>query len=484
MKFFEPSQTPAEGLGVLLLFQLIEEAVPAFFRPDRAIHIARAPGQLDVMGGFADYSGSLVLQLPLAEAACAAVQLRDDDLLRLWSPCRDGSRTQLLTMRLDDLGLPSAAIDYTEARALFGGDPRDRWAGHLLGCLLVLARERGLAPQRGVDLLLHSDVPEARGVGSSAAIEVAAMLALAKLHDVELSGRELALLCQIVENEIIGAPGSAMHQATAACGEADELLALRCQPCELAGSIAVPPQLEFVGIDSVVRPVTTDWSTGEVRAGAFLGERILADRRGLAVRREGDRVVSEDPAWRGHLANCGVEEFRSRWLSQVPETIGGTEFLQRYGGQADPHTRIDPRHTYPVRAPTQHAIEENGRAERFRELLTLDATPAQRLELGELMFVSHRAYATCGLGNPTADFVVEQARQRMDKGGQLIGAKMTGRGGGGTVVLLGERGQVWYEALRIKKALLQETRHSAHIFRWSSPGALSFGGIELRPLHA
>ena len=34
--------------------------------------LARAPGRLDVMGGFADYSGSLVLEMPIAEAACVA----------------------------------------------------------------------------------------------------------------------------------------------------------------------------------------------------------------------------------------------------------------------------------------------------------------------------------------------------------------------------------------------------------------------------
>ena len=49
------------------------------------------------------------------------------------------------------------------------------------------------------------------------------------------------------------------------------------------------------------------------------------------------------------------------------------------------------------------------------------------------------------------------------------------------MLLLGEHGKVWYEALRIKKALLEKTGHSAHVFRWSSPGALSFGAIELQP---
>ncbi|MBL8755966.1 MAG: hypothetical protein JNK15_21905, partial [Planctomycetes bacterium] len=167
MKYFEPSQDPAEGLGVLLLFRLIEEAVPAFFRPDRRILITRAPGRLDVLGGRAPGPDSLVLQTPIAEAACVAVQARDDDLVRLWSPCRDGSRTQMLSMRLADLGLPGHPIDYDEARALLLAAPDDRWAGLLLGSLLVLARERGLALERGAEVLLHSDIPVGAGVAAS-----------------------------------------------------------------------------------------------------------------------------------------------------------------------------------------------------------------------------------------------------------------------------------------------------------------------------
>ncbi|HEY7699862.1 MAG TPA: galactokinase family protein, partial [Vicinamibacteria bacterium] len=36
--------------------------------------IARAPGRLDVMGGIADYSGSLVLELPIREETRVALQ--------------------------------------------------------------------------------------------------------------------------------------------------------------------------------------------------------------------------------------------------------------------------------------------------------------------------------------------------------------------------------------------------------------------------
>jgi galactokinase len=389
VKHFVPSSTPAEGLGVMLLFELIDEAVPAFFAADRPIHIARAPGRLDVLGGLADHEGSLVLQLPTAEAACAAVQLRDDTLVRLWSPCRDGSRTQLLSMQLGDLGLPDAPIDYAEARALLGADPRDHWSAHLLGCLLVLARERGVAFSRGAEVLLHSDVPEKVGAGSSAAVEVAAMQAFAAAYGVPLSGPELASLCQIVETRVAGATGSMIAQAVAACGEADELFAVRCAPWQVVDSLDVPLDLEFVGLDTGVR-----------RAAA-----------GGASAANGD----------------------------------------------------------------------GARAEQFLAMLQGELTPARRAQLGDLLLDAHAAYAERGVGEPAADFLVERVRERRASGAPVYGGKLMGRGGGGAVVMLGDRGKVWYEALRIKKALLDRTGHSAHVFRWSSPGALSFGGIELRP---
>ncbi len=57
----------------------------SFFVNGNEVFVGRAPGRLDVMGGVADYSGSLVLQLPIAEAAWAGVQLSHDGLLKIVS---------------------------------------------------------------------------------------------------------------------------------------------------------------------------------------------------------------------------------------------------------------------------------------------------------------------------------------------------------------------------------------------------------------
>ena len=50
-----------------------------------SVFVARAPGRLDVMGGIADYSGSLMLERPIAEATSAAVQPTDRPVLDLMS---------------------------------------------------------------------------------------------------------------------------------------------------------------------------------------------------------------------------------------------------------------------------------------------------------------------------------------------------------------------------------------------------------------
>ena len=42
-------------------------------------YVARAPGRLDVMGGIADYSGALVLQLPLARSTYVILQRQAAD---------------------------------------------------------------------------------------------------------------------------------------------------------------------------------------------------------------------------------------------------------------------------------------------------------------------------------------------------------------------------------------------------------------------
>lgn len=83
------------------------------------------------------------------------------------------------------------------------GMPACSWAAYVAGALLVLACEQGASFKHGLSLLVSSAVPEGAGVSSSAALEVAAMQAIAAAHSLPLDGQQLALLCQKVSSQLI-----------------------------------------------------------------------------------------------------------------------------------------------------------------------------------------------------------------------------------------------------------------------------------------
>jgi L-arabinokinase len=453
-----------------------------FFDPSREICIARAPGRLDLMGGIADYSGSLVLQLPIQEATFAAVQRDPEPVLRIASLGADATdRSSVFEMPLADFrrrdGEP---LTYEAAREYFAKDPRTGWAAYAAGSLLVLMRERGVQFPGGTRVLIASEVPEGKGVSSSAAIEVAVMQAVVAAFGVSLEGRDLAILCQMAENRVVGAPCGVMDQMTSACGEAHRLLALLCQPAEIQGQVPLPNEVAVWGIDSGVRHSVSGADYGSVRVGAFMGYRIVADALDLPCEQDADSVAILDPDWQGFLANITPSEWEQRLACHLPERIGGAEFLARFGGTTDPVTHVDPARTYAVRIPAGHPVYENFRVRAFAELLLSGALTERRLELlGELMYQSHASYSACGLGSEATDRVVELVREAGPQSG-LFGAKITGGGSGGTVAVFGRAGAE--AAVRqVVERYAAETGRAPYLFSSSSPGAVAFGVRVLSP---
>lgn len=452
---------------------------------DRAgeLVIARAPGRLDVMGGIADYSGSLVLEMPTCEATIVALQRVDEPHLKIVSLGEEGGPVLRFEMPLSDFGMGGQPVEYQSARARFGQNPEQHWAAYVAGVFLVLMRERGVVFREGARLLISSKVPQGKGVSSSAALEVATMQAVTAAFDIPVGGRETAILCQMVENLVAGAPCGVMDQMTAACGEEHQLLALLCQPAELLGTITIPRELAFWGLDSGVRHAVTGSDYGSVRVGAFMGYRIIAEMAGFRVKENlpGEALQIDDPQWRGYLSNLTPSEFEHLYAAQMPERISGSEFLARYGGTTDVVTRVDPNRDYAVRIPAAHAIHEHHRVRLFAELLNAPASERQLQLLGELMYQSHASYSACGLGSAGTDLLVELVRDAGPWQG-LYGAKITGGGSGGTVAVLSRRDAAASIA-RVAEKYAVETGHRPHLFRGSSPGSTSFGHLRLISAH-
>jgi L-arabinokinase len=206
---------------------------------------------------------------------------------------------------------------------------------------------------------------------------------------------------------------------------------------------------------------------GSVRAGAFMGLRILADVAGSDA----------DQRWRGYLANIEPDEFEWKLARHLPDSIPGADFLARYGSTTDKVTTIEPERTYAIRAPTRHPIYENFRVRRFAELLKRRGSLSvnEKITLGKLMYESHDSYSACGLGSPATDLLVELVRATgVDQG--LFGGKITGGGSGGTVAVLGDR-TAEPAVKRVAEHYAALMGYEPYIFSGSSPGSAAFGHL-------
>ncbi|MBI1852098.1 MAG: GHMP kinase [Planctomycetes bacterium] len=402
--------------------------------------VTRAPGRLDVMGGIADYSGSRMLELPIREACRVALQRDAERRVRIVSAGHAD-----FEIALDDLD----AMDEAAARDFFSRNPERQWAAYAAGAFVVLRCARRTRFAEGARILVDSDVPEGKGVSSSAALEVAVMHAICAAFAIPLELRAMALLCQRVENHVAGAPCGVMDQMSVIFGEPNRLFDLLCRPAEVLGFVDVPRDLAFFGIDSGVRHAVSGSDYGSVRVGAFMGRRMLGCR--------------------GYLTEITPAEFERHHASKLPDRILGSDFLERFGETGDTATRVDPSREYAVRVPTAHPIYEHHRVSEFAGLLPSAATH----ELGELMYRSHASYSACGLGCEATDRLVALARETDG----VFGAKITGGGSGGTVAVLA-RGREPVEAIAARFA--RETGRMPHVFEGSSPGAAQFGHLVIR----
>lgn len=487
-----------KSFQVLELEYLLQEDAPELFFSfglQRGGHviITRAPARLDIMGGIADYCGANVFETTLNRTAIAVCQAREDrNLCAITLRAGDQFKPNF-HLSLDSFYTNGTLKTYSEVRECFSEEPGTEWTGYILGAFYVLLKEGKIAQfPHGATIIIKSNIPIGGGVASSAAIEVAALMAINQLYGLELDAMEIARLAQIVENRIVGAPCGIMDQVTAAAGTSTKILSILCQPDKILEFVSCPLNVSFVGIYTKVRRSTTSTAYVDTRTGTFMGLTILK----AAFSSEADldseegsvaRKISEALA-DNYLCNLSVQDFREQCEHLLPEQMHGDEFLDKYGETVDTATQVDPEKLYFVRSRVQHAIYENARVRQFIAALKNADTDSEHIqdylsEAGHLMYESNASYRDfAGLGSREVDGLVNIARKIGEQGG-IYGAKITGGGGGGTVALLCH-GNVENSLTQILAAYKLAWGIDGELIRGNAAGAFEFGHIlwELKEL--
>ncbi len=293
-------------------------------------------------------------------------------------PCAIPQRTYAaLKVRPDRrVRIWSAAMGPAPIEFELGAEARTGdWGDYVQGLTWALAAAG--ARIGGFDLRIRSDVPVGSGVSSSAALEVATLRAIRAAFDLPLSEVEVARLAQRAEVEFVGAPVGIMDQmASSLAGERDALfLDTRSLGWE---RIPLPDTLDLVVIDS---GVAHRHAVGE-----------YASRRRESE--EAARLLGV-----ARLRDAGPDAFRR--LPDLPPLLARR---------------------------ARHVITENERVVQARAAL-LDASLTR---FGELVRASHASLRDdYQVSVAEVDLLVEIACAPPE----VFGARMTGGGFGGAVVV-------------------------------------------------
>ena len=279
-----------------------------FGRP--ASVIVRAPGRANLIGDHTDYNDGFVLPMALDRAVWMAAADRADRLVRIASSeLGEGS------FDLDNLSRQRTFVDYLSGVA---------WA---------------MDPEAlpGLDIAIASELPVGAGLSSSAAVEMATLLAFS-----ELSGRGWdpvvsAQTARRAENDWVGVASGIMDQLIVAGARAGHATLIDCRSLRTR-ALPIPGEVEVVVLDSGTRRSLADSAYNErrmacERAAAALGVEKLRDvnlamlgdasldpvdlRRARHVVTENDRVLAcaaalerNDPVAAGSLMNLSHKSLR------------------------------------------------------------------------------------------------------------------------------------------------------------------------------
>jgi galactokinase len=289
----------------------------------------------------------------------------------------------------------TASVPDGSGRASYrrGGESRrGAWIDYVQGVTRALD-DRGVRVS-GFDLAIRSTLPLGAGLASSAALEVAVARGLRAAFALPLDDLAVAMTAHAAETGLVGAPVGVMDQMAASLGRSGEALLIDTRDLTTE-RVPMPPEASVIIIDSGIRHAH---ASGEYRT----------------RREECERAARALHA--ATLSDVGVEDLPR--VARLPE---------------------------PLDRRARHVITENARVR--------EAVAAMRARdvrwLGRLWTASHASMRDdFAVSLPEIDAIVEIALAEPG----VFGARLTGGGFGGAVIVLAETGGASSIAERIRSA--------------------------------
>ena len=195
--------------------------------------IIRAPGQVNLLGAHLDSNEGWALPGAIEPSVWLAA-----------APTTD----HRVTIRA--LNMQETAAFQLPHLELFASSVGGSWINYPMG--VAWALQKAGHTLTGMDVVLVSDLPQAAGLGSSAAVAMAFLLAWETLCGFALDNLSQAHIGQKTENEYVGASSGMMDHFACAASQANHLLFLDGRTFSHE-HLPLPPETAVVLVDSGVR---------------------------------------------------------------------------------------------------------------------------------------------------------------------------------------------------------------------------------------
>ena len=200
--------------------------------------VAYAPGRIEVLGNHTDYNDGYVFSAAIDKGTFFAVSPADDDKVTLVA--LDMDETYETTL---------GAVKKVESGAT--------WANYPLGTFNWLFDGNPAAAKRGFRAVFGGNIPLGAGLSSSAALEMATVLALAKVYGVEKDKTTLAKIGQKAEHTFAGCPCGLLDQASSLYGKAGALVKSDFRFCRFE-NVDLGPTVAFMMVKSNAKHALVD----------------------------------------------------------------------------------------------------------------------------------------------------------------------------------------------------------------------------------
>jgi galactokinase len=230
--------------------------------------VARAPGRVNLLGGHVDYNEGFVLPVTVDREVLVAARPRNDGHVN-WVAA---------DLELEDSFDGSGPIAPSEV---------EMWANYVRGVAEGL-RQAGYS-LRGIDAMMTGDVPIGAGLSSSAAVEMAALVAFEAAGEFQVPREEAARIGQRAEHEFVGTRCGIMDQLASAYGREGHALLIDCRDLSVE-PVPLPEGMAILVADTTVRRELASSEYNARRAQCEEAARTL----GVAALRDATLEMLED----------------------------------------------------------------------------------------------------------------------------------------------------------------------------------------------